>query len=110
LTVEPPARAPTGAQFLIESRAFLQEQKATIVRTDPPRRIQGPPHELEQFAVEADVAGQRVLMDYYAARQARGGATMAARLLTTDQAAVKKEVERIARSVVITQSIPAREK
>ena len=109
LTLEPPARAPTGAQFLIESRAFLQQQKATIVLIDPPRRIQGSPHELEQFAIEADVAGQRVLMDYYAARQARGGATMAARLLTTDQAAVKKEVERIARSVVITRTASGKE-
>ena len=41
----------------------------------------------------------KVLMDYYVARQATGGATLAARLLPNNLAAVQKEVEAIARSV-----------
>jgi len=101
LTLEPAARVPSGDQFLAESRTFLQQQKATILRTEPPRRIQAAPQELEHFALEAEVNRQRVWMDYYVIRQAGGGATLAARLLPADRAALQKEVERIARSVTV---------
>ena len=101
LTLEPAARVPSGDQFLAESRTFLQQQKATILRTEPPRRIQAAPQELEHFALEAEVNRQRVWMDYYVIRQAGGGATLAARLLPADRAALQKEIERIARSVTV---------
>lgn len=107
LTVEPPARVPTGADFLNESRGYLEGQKARVLRIDPPRRIQSAPRDVEQFALVAEVTGQRVQMDYYVARQARGGATLAARLLPGDLDALRKEVEGIARSLVITRPIEA---
>jgi hypothetical protein len=110
LTLEPPARVPTGDQFLAESRTYLVGQKAKVLRADPPRALQGPPQELAQFALEVDVMGQRVLMDYYVARQARGGATLAARLLPRDLAAVRKEVEGIARSLTVTRAIEEKRK
>ncbi len=103
LTLEPPERVPTGAQFLAESRDYLQKQKAKVLRIDQPRRVQAAPRELEQFALEVEVTGQRVLMDYYVTRQSAGGATLAARLLPNDLAAVRKEVERIARSVTVAK-------
>jgi hypothetical protein len=102
LTLEPPARVPTGAQFLNESRTEMQRHKAKELRLVPPERLQGPPQELEHFALEVEVGGQRVLMDYFVVRQANGGATLAARLLPADLANLRKEVERIARSVTIT--------
>jgi hypothetical protein len=101
LTLEPPARVPTGEQFLAESRDFLQQQKAKLLQTEPPRRVQASPQELEQFALEAEVNGQRVWMNYYIIRQPAGGATLAARLLPVDLPALQKEVERIARSVTV---------
>ncbi|HMC65013.1 MAG TPA: hypothetical protein VKI65_08735, partial [Gemmataceae bacterium] len=103
-TVEPPAKVPTAAQFLTESKNYLQQQKAKLLRIDPPRRVQAAPQELEQFAIEAEAANQRVLMDYYVVRQAQGGGVLAARLLPTDLAAVRKEVQQIARSIAISRA------
>jgi hypothetical protein len=102
LTLEAPEGVPTGAQFLKESRDWLEGQKAKILRVDSPESIQDKPRELQRFALEVEIGGQRVLMDYFVARQAKGGATLAARLPTTDQAALRKEVEGIARSLVIS--------
>src|SRR5262249_53170495 len=102
LTVDTAARTPTGAQFLAESRGWLEKQKARRLRGEPPRRVQERPP-LEQFALEAEMGGQKFLMDYYVTRQAAGGVTIAARLLPADLAALRQEVERIARSVAVTR-------
>src|SRR5262249_55020241 len=101
LTVEPAARVPAAAQFLTESRDYLQKQKARLFATEGPPRVQAAPPELDQFALDVETAGQRVLMDYYVARQAAGGATLAARLLTANRDKLRREVEGIARSVTI---------
>jgi hypothetical protein len=101
LTLEPPARVPTGAQFLAESRDYLQQQKAKILRVEALRRLSGPPQELERFGLEIEVMGQKAVMDYYIVRQPAGGATLAARLQQTDLANLQKDVERIARSVQV---------
>jgi hypothetical protein len=103
LTVEPPDRVPTGAQFLTESRDFLEKQKARILRIDPARPLPGADNGAEHFALDAEVMGQRVLMDYYVVRRATGGVTLAARLLPTDLPALQKEVERVARSLSVTR-------
>jgi hypothetical protein len=102
LTVEPPQRVPTAAQFLAESQEWLYKQKTRIVRTEQPQRLQAAPKALDQFSLEIEVGRQRVLMDYYVANQQLGGVTMAARLLPGEQAALRKEVERIARSVTLS--------
>jgi hypothetical protein len=101
LTVDTAARTPTGAQFLAESRGWLEKQKARLLRVEPPRPVRERPP-LEQFALEAEMAGQKFLMDYYVTRQAPGGVTLAARLLPADLAALRQEVGRIARSVSVT--------
>jgi hypothetical protein len=105
LTVESTARVPTGDQFLTESRTFFQQQKAKVLRMEPVRRTQAAPQGLEHFALEVEVSGQRAWMDYYVIRQAAGGATLAARLLPADLAALQREVERIARSVIVERPI-----
>ena len=103
LTLEPLARVPNGPQFLQESRAWLVQQKAAVLRADGPRTLQGPPQGLENFSLDVDASRQRFLMDYYVIRQAAGGATLAARLLPADQANLQRDVLRIARSVQITR-------
>jgi hypothetical protein len=107
ITLDPPVRVPTGAQFLAESRDWLVKQQARLLRTEEPRRLQVSP-ELEQFALEAEMGGQKFLMDYYVSRQPSGGATLAARLLSADQANLRKEVEGIARSLTVTRAIQDR--
>jgi hypothetical protein len=107
ITLDAPARVPTGAQFLSESREWLVKQNARLLRTEPPRKLQATPP-VEQFALEAEMGGQRFLMDYYVTRQATGGATLAARLLPADRANLRKEVENIARSLVITRALEDR--
>jgi hypothetical protein len=102
ITLDTPARIPSGAQFLTESRDWLIKQKARVLRTEEPRTVQAEPP-LEQFALEAEMGGQKFLMDYYVARQAQGGATLAARLAGADTAELRKEVERIARSLSVTR-------
>jgi hypothetical protein len=103
LTLEPAATTPTGAQFLTESRAFLEKERVRIVHIDQPRRVETPGTAMEQFAIEIDAMGQRALMDYYVSRQQAGGATLAARLLPNDLAALKSEVDRLARSLVLSR-------
>jgi hypothetical protein len=110
LTIEPPARVPTGAQFLAEAWGYLEQQKARVLRVDPPRTLQAAPRDLEQFGLEAEVMGQRVRMEYYVARQAGGGATLAARLLPNDLDALRKEVEDVARSLTIARAVEDRQR
>jgi hypothetical protein len=105
ITLEAPETIPTAKQYLTESRDFLQGQKAKILGIDAPRRFQDAPRELDQFLLDVEIAKDRVTMSYYVARQAKGGATLAARLPTSDLPALKKEVDAIARSLVITRAI-----
>jgi hypothetical protein len=102
ITLDAPARLPTGVQFLAESRAWLVQQQARLLRTEEPRQLEASPA-LDHFALEAEMAGQKFLMDYYVSRQSQGGATLAARLLPADQASLRKEVERIARSLTVAR-------
>jgi hypothetical protein len=102
LTVEPPAGVPTGAAYLAENQAFLARQKSKVLRAEQPRRVQGPPEELEQFGLDVEMEGRRERLEYYVARQAAGGATLAARLRSDDWAALERDVGRIARSVRVT--------
>jgi hypothetical protein len=102
LTLDPLTRAPTGERFLNESREWLSKQQAQLQRVVPPKTIRAAPI-LEHFTLEAKMGEQAFVMDYYVTRQNHGGATIAARLLPRDVAAVQKEIERIAVSVVITR-------
>ena len=102
LTLDPLTRAPTGARFLAESRDWLGKQQANLLRIEPPRTLRPSPI-LENFALEAEMGKQKFVMDYYVTRQNNGGATLAARLPLRDLTALRKEVEGIARSLVVTR-------
>jgi hypothetical protein len=105
LTLEPLARVPTADQFQTESREFLLKEKAKLLGSRAPGRLQQAPQELDHFDLEVEAMGQRVQMEYYIARQGNGGVTIAARLLPKDLAALQKEVEGIARSLAVTKKI-----
>ena len=102
LTVDPPARVPSGAQFVAESRAWLLKQRAGVLREEPVRRVRAEPA-LDAFALEAELGGQKFLMDYYVLHQPAGGATLAARLVPADREAARREVEKLARSITLTR-------
>jgi hypothetical protein len=103
LTVEPLNHVPTGAQFLAEARASLEGMKAKIARAGTPRQVLEKPL-LEEFSLDAEVNGQKVVLQYYVTKQARGGVTLAARLVPDEGLAdLQREVERIARSVEVTR-------
>ncbi len=110
LTLEPASQVPNGAQYLRESKDWLEQQKAKVLTIDSPRRLAGDRGELEHFSLDVQLPTQKISMDYYVIRQALGGATLAARLLPSDSSAMKKDVESIARSVTILQKINAPEK
>jgi hypothetical protein len=100
ITVDPPAKAVTAAQFLTESREWLLKQKAKLLRTEAPQPVAGV-EGLEHFALEAEMGGQKFIMDYYVARQASGGVTLAARLQPADANTLHLEIDRIARSIAL---------
>jgi hypothetical protein len=104
ITVDPVERVPTSVEFLAESRGWLEKQKAKLIKIYTPRKLKESPA-LEAFAVEAEMQGQKIWMDYYVTRQSGGGATLAARLTMNDLAELRKEVDRVARSVTITRKI-----
>ena len=62
----------------------------------------------ESFAFDVELAGQQVIMSYFVIHQAAGGATLAARLLPADRAGMQADLERIVRSLTISE--PARSK
>ncbi|HEX4592015.1 MAG TPA: hypothetical protein VH120_18925 [Gemmataceae bacterium] len=102
LTVEAPSGVPTAVGYLAETQAFITKEKGRVLRADAPRRLQGPPEELDQFGLDVEMKGRRERLEYFVVRQPAGGATVAARLLPgNDLAAVERDVERMVRSVRI---------
>lgn len=102
ITPDPPEKLPSGRHYLAEVQDWLRQQKAQVWRTEPPRALDGAPAGSETFALEADVGGQRMRLHYYVVRQKNGGATLAARLLPRDLAAVQRDLDSLVRSLVIT--------
>jgi hypothetical protein len=104
ITLDPPGQVPTPRAFLDESRAWLTRQKAKLTKVYTPTRLRGSPS-LDGFALEVELKDQKLWMDYYVTAQSNGGATIAARLVTNDLSELRKEVDRLARSVVLTKRI-----
>jgi hypothetical protein len=103
LNRESAGSVPTGAQYLKESRDWFAKQKAKVLREDPAQVLRTNSGRLERFALEVEISGQKVIMNYFVVAQHDGGATIAARLLPTDIRSLQDEVERIARSMVISK-------
>jgi hypothetical protein len=111
VTLEPPARVPTAAQFLEEAQNTVAQKKGKLLGRDDPRRLRGGPQELDQFALSVELDGKRALLDYYVLRQALGGATVFGYLPAGDeQAALSRDVTRIVNSITLTKAITAEPK
>jgi hypothetical protein len=96
ITLAPAAQTPTAAQFHQETLQFLTGQQAKIFRVEQPRVLPGG---LETFAFEAEVAKERVVLQYYTTRQGNQGATLTARILPASIGETQRDVERIAKSL-----------
>jgi hypothetical protein len=103
LTVEPLARVPTGEQYLKECLTYLQKEKVTVTKGEMPRLVQKGPPQVEQFSLDLVVGKEQVRMEYFVVRDAAGGATLAARLLPTDRAALQQEVRQMALSLRVAR-------
>jgi len=101
LTLETAQKLPTGAQFYQEARNWLTQQKANVYRMDYPKEIA---KGIENFAADAEVGKQRIILDYYVLRQTDRGATVVARLSPNDLLNLRKDVERILKSVQFTKA------
>jgi hypothetical protein len=107
LTVEALSTLPTAAAYLAETQAFITKEKGRVLRADAPRRLAGPPEEIDQFGLDVEMKGRRERLEYFVVRQPAGGATVAARLLPgNDLAAVERDVERMVRSVRLLGGVP----
>jgi hypothetical protein len=104
LTTEPLERTPAAGQFLAESREFLQNEKARVVRVEQPAAVQGAAG-LERFVLEAEAEGRKILRVYYILRTQQGGVLIAADLSPTDPEA-PRDLDRLVRSLTLTRKLP----
>jgi hypothetical protein len=102
LTILAPKDVPSPAQYARESQEYIAGQEGKILGSQPARRVQANP-DVDFFGFEAEMKGQRIELDYYIARQRFGGATLAARLVPESLRELRPDVERIARSLVVTK-------
>ena len=101
LTLESLAEVPTAAQFLQESKKYLEQQKAKVLGVDPPRQLQAAPRAIDQFSFDTEIEGKRVLMLYLVLRQPAGGATIAARIVPQQQQLIIQDLDKIVRNLQI---------
>jgi hypothetical protein len=101
ISVELLKDTPAPAEYLAETKAYLTKQKANIHSLDPPRRVSGPPNELENFGFDIEMDKQKARMEYFVGRQPAGGFVVAARLLPRDLLNVRPDVDRIVRSIQV---------
>jgi hypothetical protein len=101
ITLDPPSKPTTPAQFQQEVHAWLGQQKARLLKVNNRRSIQTSPYPIEQFSIDAQLDGKPVLLDYYVIAQGRTGATLSGRYLPAQAANLQRDVERIAKSITL---------
>lgn len=104
ITVEAPAKVPAADDYLKETLAVLEKQKATVTATEKPVRVRAEPVLLDRFALEATIGADKLRLEYAVLRQTDGGVTIAATLPAAD-ADLRPEVTRIVRSLSVTKKI-----
>jgi hypothetical protein len=103
LTLLPLKDLPNATQYAAESKAFVTQQKGKLHGAQNPKRLRDGEKSVDQFALEAELEGRRLLLDYYVIRQKDSGVTLAATLRPADAAALRPEVERIAKSLTVSK-------
>jgi hypothetical protein len=119
ITIEPPARVPTVADYLKETQEYIVGQKGKILKTEPASRLRPAPREIEAFGLNIELNQQPARMEYYIVRfpsptpvakgdknEGLGGATVAARLTPADAAVLRPEVEQIVKSIELGPLAP----
>lgn len=104
ITVEPAATLPSADKYLAEVRDFLKKEGAAVNGVEAPRRVSDRPR-LDRFALDAEVKQERVRLEYAVVGQPEGGATVAARLPWADREELRRDVDRVLRTLTITKRI-----
>jgi hypothetical protein len=99
ITVEAPQTLPTGAQLRTEVKNWLSQQKARTLAENPVRILPWPLVKGENFSLDVELAGQRLVLAYWVIRTGKAGVTLTSRLKFADVGALLPDVERIARSI-----------
>lgn len=103
-TVTTPAKTPTAAAFQDEAKAFLAKQKAKMSPIPEPKRWQAKPA-IDRFAIDAELTGGKVRMEYAVLATTDGGVTMAARLPEKLAAELAPDLDRVLKSMTVTKKI-----
>lgn len=103
LTTDPLNRLPTMAAFLSEARGGIERRKGTVTFAGPTQTLQRQPTSVESLTMDVEVPAEKEIkrgtMVLSVIRDESAGATLAATLVTSDRAALAREVERMAATV-----------
>lgn len=105
VTVEPAAKTPSADDYLRETTAFLDKEKAKVTVATRPTRIRAEPITVDRFALDVAFGADTARMEYAVLKQTDGGATVAARLPAATAADLRADLERVVRSMSITRRI-----
>lgn len=105
ITVEPAAKVPAADDYLRETTAFLEKERAKVTVTQRPTRIRAEPITVDRFALDVAIGTETAKMEYAVLKQTDGGATVAARLPAATAADLRTDLERVVRSMSITRRI-----
>ncbi|HYH67627.1 MAG TPA: hypothetical protein VD866_23215, partial [Urbifossiella sp.] len=105
ITVEAAAKVPAADDFLRETTAFLEKERAKVTVAQRPTRIRPEPITVDRFALDVAFGTEAAKMEYAVLKQAEGGATVAARLPAATAADLRADLERVVRSMSITRRI-----
>jgi hypothetical protein len=105
VTVEPAAKTPTADDYLRETTAFLEKEKAKVAVAARPARIRAEPITVDRFALDVAFGSDLARMEYAVLKQTDGGATVAARLPQATAGELRPDLERVVRSMSITRRI-----
>ena len=103
ITLEPADRTPSAEQYKTEVEAWIAKEQIKLLRTDPVQRLQAGVDTVDRFAFEAEIKGQRCVLDYFVVRQAAAGATCAGRWDINAAPTLHAEAERIVKSLKLTK-------
>jgi len=105
VTVEPAAKTPSADDYLRETTAFLEKERAKVTVAQRPTRSRAEPITVDRFALDVAFGAELAKMEYAVLKQTDGGATVAARLPLGSAAELRADLERVVRSMSITRRI-----
>jgi hypothetical protein len=98
LTMETPKQLPSAEAYLNETLEFLRKEKGSPKLHAKPQRWAD---KLDRFALNAELGGEKVRMEYAVMVGRVGGVTLAARLPLADAEPLTSDWERILKSLTV---------